>query len=387
MKQQFEAQGGQTVGILGGIAIIAILLCTLWPFNPFPRNNVRWLSAGHGIEFGKHGLVVSRAPLHVPLGDEESEGEESCSLELWLKPGGVDAVYTILSFYIAGNPTQFVVRQYKDGLLVTRDTDGLQNKLKKAKFDVDHAFRRGELRLVTIASGRNGTTVYLDGRLAQAFPRFTISRRELSAQIIMGTSPVHYHPWPGEIRGLAVYSRELTAADASRHYQDWTNPRDHSPDLDKAIAFYAFTEGAGNQVHNEVASEPDLEIPETFSVPHKVMLKSAVKEFEANWNYVDDVATNVAGFVPLGVVICAYLAWTRSERAAVFGTILAGGILSFTIEVLQFYIPRRASGMTDIITNTLGAALGALLVRQSVVRGILQRMRLMPALANEGMDR
>jgi VanZ family protein len=44
--------------------------------------------------------------------------------------------------------------------------------------------------------------------------------------------------------------------------------------------------------------------------------------------------------------------------------------MSFVVEVLQAYIPRRVSGMTDIITNTLGAALGAFLARSAVVNGI-----------------
>ena len=56
--------------------------------------------------------------------------------------------------------------------------------------------------------------------------------------------------------------------------------------------------------------------------------------------------------------------------------------MSFVVEVLQAYIPRRVSGMTDIITNTLGAALGAFLARSAVVNGILGRMKLMPTSEN-----
>jgi glycopeptide antibiotics resistance protein len=60
----------------------------------------------------------------------------------------------------------------------------------------------------------------------------------------------------------------------------------------------------------------------------------------------------------------------RSRWRAILFTILSGAGLSFAIEVLQFYIPQRGSGITDIITNTLGAALGALLARPRIVLAI-----------------
>jgi VanZ family protein len=54
-------------------------------------------------------------------------------------------------------------------------------------------------------------------------------------------------------------------------------------------------------------------------------------------------------------------------------------MFSFVIEVLQYYIPRRGSGVTDIITNTLGAALGAALMETTAVRHVLEEMKLIPS--------
>jgi glycopeptide antibiotics resistance protein len=54
------------------------------------------------------------------------------------------------------------------------------------------------------------------------------------------------------------------------------------------------------------------------------------------------------------------------------------GALSFSIEVMQYCVPSRGSGITDIITNTLGAGLGAMLVQSRVVRDRLSRTGLVP---------
>ena len=184
-----------------------------------------------------------------------------------------------------------------------------------------------------------------------------------------------YQPWPGELRGLGIYSKELIPADVLRHYKEWTDPGGH-PDLDSAIARYAFAEAEGREVRNEVISGPNLEIPATFSVPHKCLLRSVAKEFKADWRYVIDVLMNVGGFVPLGLIVCAYLAWIRNPWKAILITTVSCGSLSFVIEVLQYFIPRRGSGTTDIITNTLGAALGAVLTQRSAVRWTLAQMKL-----------
>jgi VanZ family protein len=85
---------------------------------------------------------------------------------------------------------------------------------------------------------------------------------------------------------------------------------------------------------------------------------------------------NVAGFIPLGLIVCAYFGWTRGRWQAILVATVTCGLLSFVIEVLQYYIPRRGSGTTDIITNTLGAAVGSMLTQTSIVRYVLGRMKL-----------
>src|ERR1019366_2494153 len=132
---------------------VAVLIATLWPFSPFPWNGVLWLHGTTGLKFEKAGLVVSTGPLRP------SDGEaESYSLELLLRPASTKSAYTILAFYTPTRPRQLLVRQWRDGLLVTHDAAVENDNTRTIKFDVDHVFRRGRLVLVTISSGPNRTT-------------------------------------------------------------------------------------------------------------------------------------------------------------------------------------------------------------------------------------
>ncbi len=370
-NQLASAREKKILGIVCIIAITAVLAATLWPFNPSPTNGVRWLADANGIAFDGAGLVMSNSPLYLA-----ESGPGPCSLEILLRPADTQSFYTILNFYTPSNPKQFLVRQWTDGLLVSHDVVGANNQVRRTKFDVDHTFQVGKLLLLTIVSGPNGTVVYSNGQLAQAFPRFNISSKDLSGQIILGSSAVDYEPWPGEVRGLAIYSTELTPAQVFKHFEDWTRgPRVDPSDGDGPVALYYFAERTGHEIHSTVGSGPDLEIPKSFTVPHKAVLASPVKEFQANWLYVKDVLLNIGGFVPLGFVLCLYFASMYSRGKAILLTIFAAGALSFAIEVLQAFIPRRVSGTTDIITNTLGAAIGATVARPGMVLRFLGRLR------------
>ena len=72
-----------------------------------------------------------------------------------------------------------------------------------------------------------------------------------------------------------------------------------------------------------------------------------------------DVATNIAGYMPLGFLLA--LSALRSGRVtwAVTVAVLSAGLLSLCMETLQSYLPSRVPSNVDLALNTLGAWLGA----------------------------
>jgi hypothetical protein len=117
---------------------------------------------------------------------------------------------------------------------------------------------------------------------------------------------------------------------SSRHYRQWTDPSG-PPDLDAAIARYPFVEEAGREVRDEVPSRRYLEIPAAFSVQHKDVLQSPVKEFKANWKYAKDVLMNIAVFVPPRLDSLRISCADKKPRRAILTSIIACGMLSFVI--------------------------------------------------------
>jgi hypothetical protein len=352
------------LGLICASVLVIILTAGLWPFHE-PKNEAGWISKGNGLHFGKHGVILSPDA----FSSAGSKAGMSFSVEIWLQPDYSETGGTILAFYTPENRiVSFSLHQSIDDLLLRR---GAYRGRAKAKLYIEHLFRKGKQLFVTITSSAQGTVVYVNGALVRTSRQFGLNSKDLTGQLVVGNHPLADDGWQGQLRGLAIYNREFTAAEVLQHYDAWTTNPITETKSEGPVALYLFNEGMGNVVRNQMDSGTDLHIPEHYFVLQAPFLELPWDEFNPSWSYCKNVLINIGGFVPLGFFFCAYFASVRRLDRAVLATIALGGVVSITIEVLQAFLPTRDSGMTDIITNTLGTGIGARLYNCGSVQALL----------------
>jgi len=334
----------------------AVLIATLWPFNPSPKNRVFWLENQNGLRFAGKGIVRSAAPFPA----NGFKPETSCTLQVVVWPAATVEVHTFLSFYSGKNKRQLELRQYLDGILLfgtIRDA----GKWRRVELDADRVLRKEQPSFLSFTSGPHGTTVYMNGKIVEHANWYQLSLADFQGDLILGTSPIDYDPWSGKFLGLGIYSKEFSPAEIQRSFEYWQESGKIQGGANLAtVANYSFVEGNGSIARDEKSASPELIIPIAYSIPYKPILKPFWREYSPDREYVNDLIRNVAGFMPLGFLLGAYFSKKARWPKAILQVMLCGGLLSFTIEVLQAFIPERNSGTTDILTNTAGALLGAM---------------------------
>jgi len=348
-----------------------ILVVGLWPFHA-PRNDVSWLSNGNGLLFGNYGSIVSAGAFKA----NRSQADSSCSLEIWLEPSRGDSWGTILAFYWPENRVvPFALLQSLGDLLIQSTSLDQLHHLRRTKIYVDDVLSHQKPVFITISSGASGTAVYADGILVKKSSNFRLSNQDLTGQLVVGNAPATTDTWSGQLKGLAVYDRELTAVEVSQNYASRMKRKQIDlAESEGAAALYTFNEGNGNVVHDQVDSATDLLIPERFFVLRERFLEPFWEEFHGGWHYWRNIGINIAGFIPLGFFFYSYFLLLRRVEHPTEVTIALGFAVSLTIEVLQAFLPTRDSGTTDLITNTLGTAVGVMLYQHKAVQVVLARV-------------
>ncbi len=344
--------------------VIAMLAACLWPFDFIPRNRVVWLKKEHGLHFSAMGMVVSREAFPT-LSRLSTDG--SLTVEIAVRPSILftRTIQHILTFSPEEGSPFLMIGAWKDSLIVRLGRPDEPGRNPYRELDVDGAFTTGKTTLVTVITGSRGTVVYLDGRPASEWPDAQPPDRIAPlGRMLLGVTPSGGGRWHGDILALTVHQRSLSDEEVRRNHDTITpNSSSGYPQAqDSIVAQYAFSEGYGENIHSSTGPHFDLMIPSVFQPLRRAILAlPSKKSLILLWNLAD-VALNILGFIPFGFLAALHLdARARlSSRSEAFAVVFAGFALSLAIELIQAFLPARSSSLTDLLTNTLGTAMGVL---------------------------
>ena len=355
---------------LGGICLtilIIILISGLWPFNFFPKNKVAWLKDKNGVNFSGQGMILSPDSLNDP--QQLLLNKKSITIEILIHPTEEppDNINRILSIYDAEGSEITFLGQWKKDLIIQSRIKRSVGNISHSEIGVDDALGKDQDYLLSITSGIEGTTIYINGQLAHTYSHHrlidSITSKEIG--IILGNSPVGKNSWKGRIMGLAIYNRTVTAEQIVKHYQLYLeNNFTMRPEKEGCIGLYLFNENQGAVIKDYSNLNNHLTIPVLFRPVKKIILDPPWHDSRWNWSFVQDTIVNLLGFVPLGFFFTAFLlkASNWKKKIIYIGVAATGFAISLTIELSQIYLPSRYSELDDVICNSVGTVLGILIL-------------------------
>ena len=375
---------GLAIGLI--LLIFALLYAGLTPFSFSPVNRVRSLAPSYGISFAGNGIAYSQGEWSGNRGD----GSGSITIHLLIRPEiePYTGMGTILSLHDGGPLSPVMVAQWKRRLVVrVRDRD----QASRGYWELDAAeIPKAEQHLISITSGDGrGTSIYIDGTPTGDKRRRPLisASSDFGGKLILGCMADGRACWRGQLGGVAIIDRVLDADEVSDHYgairEAGFSAIADTPSIQTLFSFEDVTLGAAEDTRTVVnlaagSSLGALYIPRAFTPPApKVLHLEDLREMKADW-FLRDLANNILGFIPLGSLV-AWLLYRRSALRShwiVLISSLFGASVSLLIEVMQIYLPMRASSLSDLYINVIGSVIGAVLTVRvhQIRRGRAERL-------------
>ncbi len=355
------------VGFLCLAVLAIILVAGLWPFRA-PKNDVAWIPNSDGLFFGRHGSAVSNGSF--------SAAAPAQTLEIAFEPAHSKGRRTILAFDGAQDRRgSFSLQQDGRAFIVHRlnvDTSGV-SRLAETLFPGVLSPNKAVVAAIVLTP--TDTTVYLDGVRAGKSQISGVVTGGFAGRIVLANALTASDSWSGKISNFAIYNDQLSPQQIAQDFSTWQQGSSLDGNrIPPPAAVYRFNERTGTVVRNDVDASTNLTIPTRYFVLHPEFLSLPWHHYHPNFAYWEDVAVNIAGFIPFGFLLSSYFSQEHPVRNPMLLVIALGFFTSLFIEVSQAFLPTRDSGVNDLITNTLGTAIGVAMYRSPTVWSLLSRI-------------
>ena len=316
-----------------------------WPME----NDVEWLPEQRAVRFHSPSMAYVDN-LQIPP-DEGAVEEFTLQFRVAVPDLEVKGFRPILTIYAATDERQLAVWHW-GGSVIAMNGDDYDFSRRWPRIFADEVLRPDVPVTVTISSGRSGTRMYVENSLVREHGEqiLSIPREGSTLRLILGNSVYGKHGWDGDFHLLAMFDGELTPEDIAAERQ--------SCDAGARLC-YAFDGAKGRVIPDLSGHGNDMFIPPAPVILKRTFLSTPWHDVYSRSFWLDALA-NLLGFIPLGAVVYSLLRRLQGLRYghAAVAAALSGFLLSLTIELIQVWLPARASSLLDLTLNTVGTVAG-----------------------------
>ena len=356
------------------VALLITLALLGWaglrPFDFARSNPVSWIEPGPGLQFQGLSLAMSGNELRW----QDRAQPAHLSIEVWLRAAfaadeRIAAAARPATWLLFVDDTRLPplgLAQEGSDLLVRDAVTNPGGDRWYNDFRVAGAIHPGALQHFVLTSAKDGPQVYVDGSAAEVDGGFGIpiarANEPVGGTLVIGAGPPWDVPWSGQILGLALYDRLLTAEEIAAHARSGPpSGRPASAEVPGLMAIYGFDEHGGAIVHDRTEGRSDLLVPKFYHPPERQRLLAPpnLNGWDTAW-YAADVFLNLAGFLCFGFLLARLMQPHLTTMVLLLLVTGIGFALSLTFELTQVLMFTRTSSLQDLLLNTLGAFSGAL---------------------------
>jgi VanZ family protein len=331
--------------------ILILFIIGLWPFNFFQLNMVSQDTVG-GLCLNRPAIVYTEIPPEKLLALKEF------TILLCLSSALSDSrnFATIFGYSLDDEHFNFMIVQWRNRLVFKLNTVGMKGGIY---FAIDNFFVKDKKVWIAIVCDGNKLSCYQDGEIKgeKITGPLNFSNWVSTYPLVIGSQSTGKSFWKGNIYSIGVFNQPLAQKEIKGlpiHAEEFSS-----------LIYYSFTDSSGSTVTDHGKGQPaNLKIPQYFRPYKRILLEKLPTSFNYYRHNLSDLIINIIGFIPFGFLLSIYL--TRKGLNLGSTLILCmvfGFTISLTIEVVQAFLPSRSSDMIDIVTNTLGTAIGFFVCR------------------------
>lgn len=351
-------------GVLVTVFAVILIIMLMAGLNPrgYPsENEVSRPVDSHGLKFDRYGVAYTEP--FVTHNDMDAIARDGLSIEIVLGLSeSRDQTGTIAAVNNGNDNDQWYLWQWHQYIIVMNGDDYSSEQrlprisVNSEKFPVDRS-------LLTITSNQDGSIIYLNGEVIRKKSNF-IQAFPLGGQLLLGNTADGRRPWNGTISGLAFHKVALDPRAIRDRFARWSQTGQlPTSEANEPWILYPLDESEGTAALDRSGNNIHLTIPEKTTILKKIFLSRSLDLPLIKQLSTLDAGLNFVGFFPFGFVLACLLAANTIRRRPVLVLLVttAGFALSIGIEFAQIWLPARSSTALDLILNTTGALVGALL--------------------------